>query len=131
MCGSFSRKRRYLWAEFQTITDIIHFYKSDPAAALGNQAARASRLSGKSASSIFTAPSVMRAPRQNFFKMHLLFLKGAQIRNPYDIGMFVQGPFAFKDLVTTYHGSAAPLDEVGNLRLYLNPFRADVPVRRW
>ena len=47
--------------------------------------------------------------------MHLLFLKGAQIRNPYDMGMFVQGPFAFRDLVTIYGNSAAPLEEAGSL----------------
>ena len=42
-------------------------------------------------------------------------LKGAQIRNPYDIGMFVQGPFAFRDLMTTYRNRAAPLDDAGAL----------------
>ncbi len=103
-----------LWAEFQTITDIVHFYKSDPAAALGIKPRSALIIRRIRFKHIHSAKRYARA-KQNFFKMHLLFLKGAQIRNPYDIGMFVQGPFAFKDLVTTYHASAPPLDEVGKL----------------
>ncbi|WP_204336443.1 hypothetical protein, partial [Proteus mirabilis] len=51
--------------------------------------------------------------KKNFFKMHLLFLKGAQIRNAYDMGMFVQGPFAFQDLAA--RDSAPPLDDAGRL----------------
>lgn len=103
-----------LWAEFQTISDIVHFYKSDPATALGIKPRSEPIIRRIRFKHIHSAKRYARA-KQNFFKMHLLFLKGAQIRNPYDIGMFVQGPFAFKDLVTTYHASAPPLDEVGKL----------------
>lgn len=103
-----------LWAEFQTITDIIHFYKSDPAKALGIKPRSALTIRRIRFKHIHSAKRYARA-RKNFFKMHLLFLKGAQIRNPYDIGMFVQGPFAFGDLVIRYQNSAAPLDEAGRV----------------
>ncbi|MBZ9605126.1 alpha/beta hydrolase [Phyllobacterium chamaecytisi] len=101
-----------LWAEFQTITDIIHFYKSDPAAALGITPLDQPIIRQVRFKNIHSATRYARA-KANFFKMHLLFLKGAQIRNPYDMGMFVQGPFAFRDLVTTYRESGVPLDAAG------------------
>jgi len=103
-----------VWAEFQTITDIIHFYKSDPAAALGIKPHNAPIIQRLRFKQIHSAKRYARAKR-NFFKMHLLFLKGAQIRNPYDMGMFVQGPFPFRDLVTKYREKAAPLDDEGRL----------------
>lgn len=94
------------WAEFQTITNIVHFYKSDPATALGIKPRRAPIIQRLRFKHIHSAKRYARA-KKNFFKMHLLFLKGAQIRNHYDMGMFVQGPFPFEDLVTKYRGSAA------------------------
>ncbi|CAN7299735.1 alpha/beta hydrolase [Phyllobacterium sp. LjRoot231] len=103
-----------LWAEFQTITDIIHFYKSDPVKALGIKPLNELVIRQIRFKHIHSATRYARA-KKNFFKMHLLFLKGAQIRNPYDMGMFVQGPFAFRDLVTIYGNSAAPLEEAGSL----------------
>jgi hypothetical protein len=103
-----------LWAEFQTIADIVHFYKSDPAAALGIKPRNEPVIRRIRFKYIHSAKRYARA-KKNFFKMHLLFLKGAQIRNPYDMGMFVQGPFAFRDLVTTHQNSAAPLDAAGRL----------------
>ncbi len=115
-----------LWAEFQTITDIVHFYKSNPAAALGIKPRTEPIIRRLRFKHIHSARRYARA-RKNFFKMHLLFLKGAQIRNPYDIGMYVQGPFAFRDLVTTYKDSAAPLDEAGRL----NPFPVGSQALQW
>jgi hypothetical protein len=103
-----------LWTEFQTISDIIHFYKSDPAAALGIKPLNHPIVRQIRFKNIHSANRYARA-KANFFKMHLLFLKGAQIRNPYDIGMFVQGPFEFKELMTTYRDSPAPLDAEGRL----------------
>lgn len=103
-----------LWAEFQTITDIIHFYKSDPAAALGIDPLVAPMIQRIRFKNIHKPARYARA-KTNFFKMHLLFLKGAQIRNPYDMGMFVQGPFWFRDLVVKHAGEAAPLDEIGRI----------------
>lgn len=104
-----------LWAEFQTITDIVHFYKSDPAAALDLKPPVAPVIQRIRFKNVHKPARYARA-KKNFFKMHLLFLKGAQIRNPYDMGMFVQGPFWFRDLVTKHAGEPAPLDEGGRLQ---------------
>ncbi|PYE86278.1 alpha/beta hydrolase [Phyllobacterium leguminum] len=103
-----------LWAEFQALTDIIHFYGSDPALVLAITPAKPPVISRIRFKNVHSESRYKRA-KGNFFKMHLLFLKGAQKRNAYDIGMFLHGPFALGDLVTAYKGKAAPLDEEGRL----------------
>ncbi|PRD42795.1 alpha/beta hydrolase [Phyllobacterium phragmitis] len=103
-----------LWAEFQTLTDIIHFYGSDPAEALAITPTNPPVISRIRFKNVHNESRYKRA-KGNFFKMHLLFLKGAQKRNAYDIGMFLHGPFALSELVTAHKGKAAPLDEEGRL----------------
>lgn len=102
------------WAEFQSITDIIHFYKTNPAEVLGIKPAQPLIISTIKFKKVHSSKRYTRA-KGNFFRMHLLFLKGAQRRQNYDIAMFHQGPFAFRDLVTTHKGKAAPLDDEGRL----------------
>ncbi|MEP7454256.1 alpha/beta hydrolase [Phyllobacterium sp. SB3] len=102
------------WAEFQTISDIIHFYKSNPAEALGIEPRTQPTIRRIKFKNVHKPARYARA-KKNFFKMHLLFLKGAQIRNTYDMGMFVQGPFMFAKLMTEYDGEAAPLDAEGRI----------------
>ncbi|WP_420961180.1 alpha/beta hydrolase [Brucella sp. IR073] len=103
-----------LWAEFQALTDIIHFYDSDPAAALKIAPVNPPVISHIRFKHVHSESRYKRA-KGNFFKMHLLFLKGAQKRNAYDIGMFLHGPFALRELVTRYKGKPAPLDGEGRL----------------
>ncbi len=101
-----------LWSEFQVLTDIIHFYGSDPAAALGftpKQPPLIHRIRFKNVHS----ESRYKRSKGNFFLMHLLYLRGAEKRNFYDIGMFLHGPFFFRDLMRDE--KAAPLDEEGRL----------------
>ncbi|EJN04638.1 hypothetical protein [Phyllobacterium sp. YR531] len=102
------------WAEFQAISDIIHFYKSNPASALGIKPKVAPTIRRIRFKNVHKPARYARA-KKNFFKMHLLFLKGAQIRNTYDMGMFVQGPFMFAELMTEYDGEPAPLDAGGRI----------------
>lgn len=103
-----------LWAEFQALTDIIHFYGSDPAQALAITPKNPPVISRIRFKHVHSESRYKRA-KGNFFKMHLLFLKGAQKRNAYDFGMFLHGPFALGELVTVHKGKPAPLDEEGRL----------------
>ncbi|KXF76121.1 hypothetical protein ATN84_14545 [Paramesorhizobium deserti] len=103
-----------LWAEFQALTDIIHFYDSNPAQALAITPKNPPVISRIRFKNVHNESRYKRA-KGNFFKMHLLFLKGAQKRNSYDFGMFLHGPFALRGLVTTHKEKAAPLDEEGRL----------------
>jgi hypothetical protein len=102
------------WVEFQAISDIIHFYKSNPAGALGIEPKAAPVIRRIRFKNVHKPARYARA-KKNFFKMHLLFLKGAQIRNTYDMGMFVQGPFLFRKLMIEHDGKPAPLDEQGRI----------------
>lgn len=97
-----------LWCEFQALTDIIHFYGSDPARDLKINTENSPIIRQIRFKNIHSAGRYQRA-KGNFFKMHLLYMLGAQKRNPYDMGMFQQGPFPFSDLVNTYQNQPAPL----------------------
>jgi hypothetical protein len=67
------QKAPILWAEFQTIADIVHFYKSDPASALGIKPRTEPIVRRIRIKHINSAKRYARA-KKNFFKMHLLFL---------------------------------------------------------
>ncbi len=97
------------WAEFQALTDIIHFYNSDPAQALKITARHAPLIRHIRFKHIHS-PARYKQAKGNFFKMHLLFISGSQKKNAYDIGMFLHGPFALKTLLTDYPDQPAPLD---------------------
>ncbi|MGH6763523.1 MAG: alpha/beta hydrolase [Phyllobacterium sp.] len=103
-----------IWAEFQSLTDIIHFYKTDPVEVLRIEGAAKPVISAIKFRNVHSAKRYKRA-KGNFFKMHLLFIKGAQMRQAYDIAMFHQGPFPFRHLVIDNRGKAAPLDNEGRL----------------
>lgn len=99
------------WAEFQALTDIIHFYNSEPAKALKIQTNNPPLISHIRFKHIHS-PVRYKQAKGNFFKMHLLFISGSQKKNAYDIGMFLHGPFALRTLLTNYHDQPAPLDKL-------------------
>lgn len=103
-----------LWAEFQTLTDIIHFYGSDPVDALHLPITQHPQIHKFRFKNVHSASRYKRS-KANFFLMHLLFLAGAEKRNFYDWLMFLHGPFHLRELMTTYKEQAAPLDEEGRL----------------
>ena len=103
-----------LWSEFQVLTDIIHFYGSDPAKVLKlktNNPPLIHRIRFKHVHS----ENRYKRSKGNFFLMHLLYMRGAEKKNFYDFGMFLHGPFLFRELMTEHKGKAAPLDEEGRL----------------
>lgn len=102
------------WSEFQVLTDIIHFYGSEPARDLKiatNNPPLINRIRFKN---VHSAGRYKRS-KGNFFLMHLLFLRGAEKKNFYDFCMFLHGPFFFRELMGPYKDKAAPLDEEGRL----------------
>ncbi|MFC4624398.1 alpha/beta hydrolase [Daeguia caeni] len=103
-----------LWSEFQALTDIIHFYDSDPVKTFRLKTANPPLIHHIRFKHVHSENRYKRS-KGNFFLMHLLYLRGAEKKNFYDIGMFLHGPFAFRDLMTTYKGKAAPLDGTGRL----------------
>lgn len=104
-----------LWSEFQVLTDIIHFYGSDPAKALKITTTNPPLIHRIRFKNVHSANRYRRS-KGNFFLMHLLFLRGAEKKNFYDFCMFLHGPFFFRDLMTTHKDKAAPLDDEGRLQ---------------
>ncbi|MEJ5901786.1 alpha/beta hydrolase [Ochrobactrum teleogrylli] len=103
-----------LWSEFQVLTDIIHFYGSDPASALKIKTANPPLIHRIRFKNVHSENRYKRS-KGNFFLMHLLYVRGAEKKNFYDFGMFLHGPFFFRELMTTHKDKAAPLDEEGRL----------------
>src|SRR5690606_29403980 len=103
-----------LWSEFQVLTDIIHFYGSDPAKVLKLKTANPPLINRIRFKHVHSENRYKRS-KGNFFLMHLLYMRGAEKKNFYDFGMFLHGPFFFRDLMTGHKGKAAPLDEEGRL----------------
>lgn len=106
-----------LWSEFQALTDIIHFYGSDPAKTLKITTANPPLIHRIRFKNVHSENRYKRS-KGNFFLMHLLYMRGAEKKNFFDFGMFLHGPFFFRELMTTYKDKAAPLDEEGRL---INP----------
>lgn len=103
-----------LWSEFQVLTDIIHFYGSDPAKALKIKTQNPPLIHRIRFKNVHSENRYKRS-KGNFFLMHLLYMRGAEKKNFYDFGMFLHGPFFFRDLMTAHKDKAAPLDEEGRL----------------
>ncbi|MGC0053617.1 alpha/beta hydrolase [Brucella pituitosa] len=103
-----------LWSEFQVLTDIIHFYGSDPAKTLKIKTTNPPLIHRIRFKNVHSENRYKRS-KGNFFLMHLLYMRGAEKKNFYDFGMFLHGPFFFRELMTTYKDKAAPLDEEGRL----------------
>ena len=103
-----------LWSEFQVLTDIIHFYGSDPAKVLKLETTNPPLINRIRFKNVHSENRYKRS-KGNFFLMHLLYMRGAEKKNFYDFGMFMHGPFFFRELMTEHKGKAAPLDEEGRL----------------
>lgn len=99
------------WAEFQALTDIIHFYDSEPASALKIATANPPLIRHIRFKFIHS-PARYKQAKGNFFKMHLLFISGSQQKNAYDIGMFLHGPFPLKQLLTEWPEQPAPIERL-------------------
>ncbi|MBK3745650.1 alpha/beta hydrolase [Paraburkholderia aspalathi] len=102
------------WIEYQALTDIIHFFGSNPAKSLSITPSQAPTIHYIRFKHVHGEKRYQRA-KANFFRMHMLYLRGAQKKNAYDIGMFLHGPFPLAALTKPSNEKAAPLDEAGRL----------------
>lgn len=98
-----------IWTEIQVLTDIIHFYGSNPAKALKINPRQKPLIHKMRFKHMHSEKRYQRA-KGNFFRMHLLYLKGAQIKNFYDPGMMLHGPFSLQYLVSEQWGQPAPIE---------------------
>jgi pimeloyl-ACP methyl ester carboxylesterase len=79
------------WGDYQALSDVMNFYKSDPLAAMG-LAARDVPLVRMVRIRHMLDPAIYKRIRYHFLRMHLQFVSGNNRRNAYDYFMLICGP---------------------------------------
>jgi hypothetical protein len=101
------------WGEYQALTDVMNFYKSDPIADLGlpgrGPEVRIVRISR------MLQPATYKRFRRNFFRVHCQFVSGNDLRAPYDYFMMLCGPLPAEELVRSRDGAVTAFDAAGAL----------------
>jgi hypothetical protein len=104
---------RIFWGEYQALTDVMNFYKSDPVAALGlpgrGPMVRVVRISR------MLQPATYRRFRRNFFRVHCQFVSGNDMRAAYDYFMMVCGPLSVESQVRSPDGAVGAIGPDGDL----------------
>lgn len=102
------------WIEYQALTDLMNFYKTDPVAEAGGaptgrplvRIARISRMLN---------PDFYKRIRRNFYRVHCQFISGNDRRTSYDYFMLVCGPLSVECQARLPDGPASAFDELGAL----------------
>jgi hypothetical protein len=101
------------WGEYQALTDVMNFYKSDPVAELGlagrGPMVRVVRISR------MLQPATYRRFRRNFFRVHCQFVSGNDLRAAYDYFMMVCGPLPVEAVVRSPDGAMSAVGTDGAL----------------
>ena len=102
------------WAEYQAITDVMNFYKTDPAVEMGvgdgrGPVIRIVRLSR------MLDPAYYRRIKRNFFRLHRQFVSGNDRRATYDYFMLVCGPVPVECQVRSAEGAGTAIAKDGSL----------------
>lgn len=82
------------WIEYQAMTDVINFYKTDPAAVLGLAQTKDAPFPTVVRVHIkdMLQPATYRRIKRNLFQVHYQFIKGNDRRYHYDFGLICCGP---------------------------------------
>jgi len=101
------------WAEYQALTDVMNFYKTDPMMALGLPAqgplVRIVRIRD-----MLLAP-IYRRIRYNFYRVHCQFVSANDRRVAYDYFMLVCGPLSVECQARSRDGAASAIGPDGTL----------------
>jgi hypothetical protein len=116
------------WAEYQALTDIMNFYKTDPMTALGLSAAvrpvvRIVRIRE------MLAPAAYRRIRHNFFRLHNQFVSANDRRTAYDYFMLLCGPLSVECQVRAPGGAVSAIGPDGTLLSVPHEPPRDQPAR--
>jgi hypothetical protein len=104
---------RVAWTEFQSLSDVMNFYKSDPVKLL--------RLDGppplvrQVRFRRMLQPAYYRRIKRNFFRLHCQFISGNDRRAPYDYMMLTCGPFTPAAMALPGDGVMNWIDDAGAL----------------
>ena len=102
------------WAEYQALTDVMNFYKTDPVAAMGlaptgRPVIRVVRISRMLDSAFY------RRIRRNFFRVHNQFVSANDKRAAYDYFMLLCGPLPAERQAGLPEGAASAIGPDGAL----------------
>ncbi len=102
------------WAEYQALTDVMNFYKTDPVAEMGLTATthpvvRIVRIKQ------MLDPAAYRRIRRNLFRVHCQFVSANDRRTAYDYFMLLCGPLSVKTQVALPEGAASEIGAHGEL----------------
>ncbi|MBZ6079205.1 hypothetical protein [Microvirga puerhi] len=80
-----------VWGEYQALTDVMNFYKTNPVACLGLATERSPVVRVVRIRRMLE-PAAYRRIRRNFFRVHCQFVRANDCRTSYDYFMFLCGP---------------------------------------
>lgn len=104
---------RVSWIEYQSLSDVMNFYKTDPVKVL--------KLDGPSPLvrqvrfSRMLKPGYYRKAKRDFFRLHCQFISGNDLRARFDYILMTCGPFSAKALAMSGDGAMRWLDDAGAL----------------
>ncbi|MGO4571534.1 hypothetical protein [Microvirga sp. 2TAF3] len=113
--GRVASASQIFWAEYQALTDVMNFYKTNPVTAMGLQVpgrpiVRVERIRK------MVQPARYRRMRRNFFKVHCQFVNGNDQRAAYDYFMLLCGPLSVERQVRYADGAVSAIGSDGALR---------------
>ncbi len=97
------------WAEYQSLTDVMNFYRTDPTVAL-RVGGRRPLVRGVRIRRMLD-PAAYRRIRRNFFRVHCQFVSGNTVRAPYDYFMFLCGPLSARSQAQSVRGAMSAFGE--------------------
>jgi hypothetical protein len=100
------------WAEYQSLTDPMNFYKTNPMAALGLPATDQPVIRIVYFRQMLD-PDAYRRIRRNFYRVHNQFISGNDRRAAYDYYMLLCGPVSIKRQVSLPTGVTTSVAEDG------------------
>ncbi|MCU0885185.1 MAG: hypothetical protein MUC44_09590 [Beijerinckiaceae bacterium] len=103
------------WTEYQSLSDVMNFYKSDPVKVLGLDGP--SPLVRQVRFSRMLKPAYYRTIKLDFFRLHCQFISGNDMRAPFDYLMTICGPFSPVALATSKDGAQGWIGLQGELTL--------------
>jgi len=109
-----SQSTGIFWVEYQTLTDIMNFYKTDPVRECGLPSTGRPIIRTVRIRDMLEASSYRRIKR-NFYRVHSQFVSGNERRTAYDYFMFVCGPFPAEHQARLPAGAASAIGENGEL----------------
>jgi len=109
-----SRSNGVVWVEYQALTDVMNFYKTDPVRDCGLQPSGRPIIRTVRIRHMLQPASYRRVCR-NLYRLHCQFVSGNERRAVYDYFMFVCGPLSAEQQARSPDGAASEIGDDGAL----------------